>query len=371
MTNPQSPTDLPSSKILEATCLSSPPQSLSMGNLVDQSPSSSSTQNVSDQTSLMPLNGVHASKSIQQPPLTNEIPIASANSISVSISLAEPSLYLTGFEQSDVDSGAPAILRGSLIVRITKTEKIKSISLHFLGKSRTEWPEGEATLLDPDVISARSLTRTSPKSTGNEAPLPAFEEASDDSRQVGSYRAEHPFLQLGFLGNFGKDQSAKSQVVMQTGYRLFHPGDYVYNFELVLDPHLPESIDIEHGKISIGELHACEDQLYAKHKASEVQRHSIEIGLRACIVERLDKIRSVRGEGDSCDYVEEAAPRGCDVYIAPVRDHDIMYDGVIYAFSRAIGCLGKVVSRVSLGIVVVLDYRCRCCRDYLGWRYVM
>ncbi len=87
------------------------------------------------------------------------------------------------------------------------------------------------------------------QSTGNEAPLPAFEEASDDSRQVGSYRAKHPFLQLGFLGNFGKDQSAKSHVVMQTGYRLFHPGDYVYNFELVLDPHLPESIDIQHGKV--------------------------------------------------------------------------------------------------------------------------
>jgi hypothetical protein len=164
MTNPLSPTDLlPSSKILEATSLSSPPQSLSVGNSVDQLPSTSSTQNVSDQTSLMPPNGVHASISIQQPPLTNEIPIASANSISVSISLAEPSLYLTGFQQSDVDSGAPAILRGSLIVRITKTEKIKSISLHFLGNSRTEWPEGEGTLLDPDVISAISLTRTFPK----------------------------------------------------------------------------------------------------------------------------------------------------------------------------------------------------------------
>jgi len=172
MTNPLSPTSnvspsdlFYSSKnshvCLEATRMSSPPQSLSMGNLVDQSPST--MQNVTDQTSLMPFIGVQASKSIQQPPLTDEIPIASANSISVSISLAESTLYLTGFQQNDVDSGAPAILRGSLIVRITKAEKIKRISLHFLGKSRTEWPEGKANPLDPDIIDVTLLTRTFPQ----------------------------------------------------------------------------------------------------------------------------------------------------------------------------------------------------------------
>lgn len=47
-----------------------------------------------------------------------------------------------------------------MIVRITKTERIKSINLRFLGKARTEWPEGKADPLDPNVIDAKLLTRT-------------------------------------------------------------------------------------------------------------------------------------------------------------------------------------------------------------------
>tara|TARA_R110002060_G_scaffold20689_12_gene28205 strand:- start:2808 stop:3500 length:693 start_codon:yes stop_codon:yes gene_type:complete len=128
------------------------------------------------------------------------------------------------------------------------------------------------------------------QSTGSEAPLPAFEEASDDSRHVGSYRAEHPFLQLGFLGNFGKDQSAKSQVVMQTGYRLFHPGDYVYNFELILDPHLPESIDIEHGKVEYNLEFRVERDSVFHHNLSGTKRISL---IRSPAEDSLEQAESI------------------------------------------------------------------------------
>jgi arrestin-related trafficking adapter 3/6 len=43
--------------------------------------------------------------------------------------------------------------------------------------------------------------------------------------------------------------SSPSPTVAQKGYKLFQPGDYVYNFELPFDSHLPESIAAELGYV--------------------------------------------------------------------------------------------------------------------------
>jgi len=50
-----------------------------------------------------------------------------------------------------------------MIVRVTKTERIKRINLRFLGKARTEWPDGKADPLDPNIIGVGLLTETCPK----------------------------------------------------------------------------------------------------------------------------------------------------------------------------------------------------------------
>lgn len=60
----------------------------------------------------------------------------------VSIHLSEPVLFLSGFEPSEYTDQAPAILRGSLILKLLKPAKIKTITLVFRGRARTEWPEG-------------------------------------------------------------------------------------------------------------------------------------------------------------------------------------------------------------------------------------
>lgn len=75
--------------------------------------------------------------------LANEKPVASGNGISVTIGLAEPVLYLQGFDQNDTTSRSTTMLRGSLLLRVTKQAKLKTISLNFKGKSETEWPEGK------------------------------------------------------------------------------------------------------------------------------------------------------------------------------------------------------------------------------------
>lgn len=60
----------------------------------------------------------------------------------ISVHLAEPVLYLTGFEPSEYADRTPAMLRGSLVIKLLKPTKIKSITLVFKGRARTEWPEG-------------------------------------------------------------------------------------------------------------------------------------------------------------------------------------------------------------------------------------
>ena len=42
---------------------------------------------------------------------------------------------------------------------------------------------------------------------------------------------------------------AGGPTVAQKGFKIFHPGDYVYNFELPLDSRLPESIAVELGNV--------------------------------------------------------------------------------------------------------------------------
>lgn len=77
-------------------------------------------------------------------------PIASASGISMDIELAEPNVYLTGFDHDGrghhQTQNATAMIRGKLVLTVTKAIKIKAVTLTFCGKARTEWPEGEIYL---------------------------------------------------------------------------------------------------------------------------------------------------------------------------------------------------------------------------------
>ena len=71
-----------------------------------------------------------------------EKPIASGNGLSISISLAEPVLFLQGFDNSDSTTRTTTMLRGRLHLKVTKSAKIKAVTLSFRGKAETDWPEG-------------------------------------------------------------------------------------------------------------------------------------------------------------------------------------------------------------------------------------
>lgn len=74
----------------------------------------------------------------------NDKPLVSGSGVNVSINLAEPALFLQGFEQNDMASGNTAMLRGTLHLRVTKAAKIKAVTLKFKGRATTKWPEGDS-----------------------------------------------------------------------------------------------------------------------------------------------------------------------------------------------------------------------------------
>ncbi|OAL27473.1 hypothetical protein AYO20_09756 [Fonsecaea nubica] len=212
--------------------------------------------------------------------LADEKPIASGNGVSVSIALAEPVLFLQGFDPNDPSTHSTTMLRGSLLLRVQKQAKLKSISLNFRGKSETEWPEG----IPPKRVEFRDTT-TIMNHTWSffNAQFPQAEYsygadlvqlskgASVESKEVGvtassfdlfqrsaSPAKGHPTsrdlkrlsLQANHSRSFGKGDTINGgPTVAQKGFKVFHPGDYVYNFELPLDSRLPESISVDLGHV--------------------------------------------------------------------------------------------------------------------------
>lgn len=81
------------------------------------------------------------------PPLRNEKIVATGSGLTVGIALTEPVLYLQGYDQHDPSSKKSAILRGQIHLKVTKSVKIKKISICFRGHAQTDWPDG--TTFDP------------------------------------------------------------------------------------------------------------------------------------------------------------------------------------------------------------------------------
>jgi arrestin-related trafficking adapter 3/6 len=97
------------------------------------------------ETQLRTMSGVAAPTSFPMNgamSMADEKPLASGNGINVNISLAEPMLFLQGFEQGDSANRNTAMLRGALTLRISKPAKIKAVTLKFKGQAVTKWPEG-------------------------------------------------------------------------------------------------------------------------------------------------------------------------------------------------------------------------------------
>lgn len=78
------------------------------------------------------------------PILRHERTVATGNGITVGVALAEPVLFLPGYDHNDPSTKKSAILRGHLHLKTTKSVKIKKVSVCFRGHAQTDWPDGNS-----------------------------------------------------------------------------------------------------------------------------------------------------------------------------------------------------------------------------------
>lgn len=217
--------------------------------------------------------------SSQSSPFGDEKIIATGNGITVGLLLAEPILFLQGFDQNEPSSGSTAMLRGSLLVHVTKQVKLKSISLNFRGKAETDWPEGIPPRKTDVRDSENVISHTWPFFN---ALFPQAEYGycadfvhlakcpSVSTKEIGVtgstldrlYRSASPradtmtrennrlSLQTNQSRSFGKGEAGHAgPTVAQKGFKIFYPGDFMYTFELPVDSRLPESINVALGSV--------------------------------------------------------------------------------------------------------------------------
>jgi arrestin-related trafficking adapter 3/6 len=209
----------------------------------------------------------------------DEKPVAAGNGVSVIVSLAEPVLFLQGYDANDPSTHSTTMLRGSLLLRVTKQAKLKSVSLNFRGKSETDWPEGipprrvefrDTTVImnhtwsffnaqmpaaehsyGADVVQLQKGPAVETKELGvTGSSFDLFQRSSSPAKYPSSREAKRLSLQANHSRSFGKGETVPGgPSVAQRGFKVFHPGDYIYNFELPLDSRLPESINVDLGSV--------------------------------------------------------------------------------------------------------------------------
>jgi hypothetical protein len=192
--------------------------------------------------------------------------VASGGGVNVNISLTEPVLFLRGFEQNENSERSTAMLRGALVLKISKPTKLKAITLKFRGKALTKWPEGippkKVEFEELDILMSHtwpffnSQFPTAETGTGADR-VDLYKSAgaqisspNTSSLNLTTKEAKRLSLQVNQSRSFGKGETPSGgPSVAQKGYRTFNAGEYTYNFELPLDSHLPETIDVDLGSV--------------------------------------------------------------------------------------------------------------------------
>ncbi|TRX91276.1 hypothetical protein FHL15_007881 [Xylaria flabelliformis] len=227
---------------------------------------------------------VRSAKSIMSSVTEVPKPVASGNGVQCSIILAEPNIFLTGFDHEShhrqgTANSSTALLRGKLQLNVTKNVKIKSVTLKLHGKARTEWPEGippmkieqhEETSLRTQVLTFfHAIHETWETEFGNQCTysLRRCPELANRTSSTQSSSTISSALKRGSSGNitnqeykrlslqsvqsrsFGKGDIQATEAIQPKTFKIFRPGKYEYSFELPIDHHQLETTRLQFGSV--------------------------------------------------------------------------------------------------------------------------
>jgi hypothetical protein len=234
------------------------------------------------------LMSVRSAKSMMSSLVTEiDKPVASGSGVSCSIILAEPNVFLSGFDHDAHErresQNSSALLRGKLQLSVSKNVKIKAITLKLVGKARTEWPEGipplKVDLHEEETLRTQSLVffhamhegawgteygnqctfrLKGSSSTGtnlrhaispNVSVLSLHPTNRRQSTNLSAKELKRLSLQSVNSRSFGKGDNPSAMAVQAKGYKVFHPGTYDYSFELPIDHHQLETTKLQYGHV--------------------------------------------------------------------------------------------------------------------------
>lgn len=214
-------------------------------------------------------------------------PVASSSGMVCSILMAEPNVFLAGFDhdgrarRGNRPTGT-ALLRGKLQLVVTKNVKIRTVQLKLAGKTRTEWPEGIPPLRlqewEEDSLRTQVLTFFDATNDGweteygnqcsyslkHEVPdtasthvslrsIPLTLDSPPFSRRSAASAKELKKLKLRSVRPRSLDHSEvpviKPLALNPKGYKIFRPGTYEYSFELPIDHHQLETTKLPFGSV--------------------------------------------------------------------------------------------------------------------------
>ncbi|KFA77517.1 hypothetical protein S40288_04248 [Stachybotrys chartarum IBT 40288] len=223
-------------------------------------------------------------------------PVATGSGVSCSILLAEPTVFLSGFDHDSRSrrqgQTGTALLRGKLRLSVSKNVKIKAVQLKLVGRARTEWPEGipplKQEIFEEESLRTQVLTFFNAmydgweSDYGNQCTYRLKDSSTNSSSSNLSVRqslAPTAAVALGAASNmsakdlkrlslqsvqsrsFGKGDAAGSNTsaTQAKGFKVFYPGIYDYSFELPIDHHQLETAKLQYGSVK-WELQATVDR---------------------------------------------------------------------------------------------------------------
>ncbi|KAI1355573.1 hypothetical protein F5Y01DRAFT_147868 [Xylaria sp. FL0043] len=225
---------------------------------------------------------VRSAKSIMSSVTEVPKPVASGSGVQCSIILAEPNVFLTGFDHDGHPrhevANSTALLRGKLQLNVTKNVKLKSITLKLHGKARTDWPEGippmkieqheEVSLRTQVLTFFHSMHETWETEFGNQCTyslkrctegtnripsIPTLSTLSPALNRGSSNLTARDYKRLSLQSvqsrSFGKGDIQSTEVTQSRNYKTFYPGQYEYSFELPIDHHQLETTKLQFGSV--------------------------------------------------------------------------------------------------------------------------
>ncbi|KAF4416175.1 Arrestin-related trafficking adapter 3 [Fusarium austroafricanum] len=200
------------------------------------------------------------------------MPVAPGSSITCSILLVEPSLFLSGFNHlshacCEGENGT-ALLRGTLQLCVRRNTKIKSVQLKLLGRAHMEWPQQvDSTFYEEDNLQTQVLTFFNAMNNwekddyGNRCTYQQKSKSPNDSNLENQINtSKRPRLSSGNFQTQSSNKASKTAPATEVKwYKVFYPGIYDYVFEFPIDHYQLETTKAPFGSVK-WELHATIDR---------------------------------------------------------------------------------------------------------------